>query len=946
MFDFGTLNENQKQAVLTTDGPLLLIAGPGTGKTYTLVKRIAYLIKEKNVPVGGIMAVTFTEKAARELMTRIADEFLRQEIEGNVNDMYIGTFHSLCLRLQKEYGASAGEKPPRLMDQFEQTYRVAAKMDTIGRLPGFKDVIKEKDRWGKAQAVCRYVNQLHEELVDTEKLLTEKDTVLNFFGRLDRSYRYHILERQNLMDFSTLLTDTYRLLTENAAALADLREKLRYIFVDEYQDTNFIQEQLVLLLAGERKNICVVGDDDQGMYRFRGATIRNILEFPSHFAPDECRQLRIETNYRSAPEIIGFYNTWMKNTEGVNLFNWNKYRFDKTIRPAPDRAKTGASVFSLWRDTADEEGAALAQTVRRMKETGAVTDYNQVVCLFRSVKSAEAQAVASAFEAAGIPVYSPRSARFFERDEIRLVIGALLLCFPKFFAAVKNGEAIADEKLNAYYWNCVSLLKPFLAQSAELYAFLKERGARFAAAEEADEQSLLDVFYRLLAFEPFRAFLQPKNNAHEDRPIRNLAAFSHLLARFSALHDLHYVTRDNIREFEKRFFGVYLKNLYVDGVGEYEDEAETTPSGCVSFMTVHQAKGLEFPVVIVGSLSASPRESNDNPWIDLENHGYLRRLHFEPYSDIKYFDFWRLYYTAFSRAKDVLILACGGRSKIFGEYLRAYPDADTMPADIKVSGVKPASRKRMYSFTSHVSVYDGCPRQYGFYKEYGFAQHKMFHTSLGSLVHACLEDINDFAIAGRAEELNEDRIRDFFACNYSLMQGDTGYSLTEDQAAAALSQVLAYYRARKDALSSVWKAEEEIRLNLPDFILQGVIDLIESGDGVVEIVDYKTGPMPDPAFGAERIAHYKRQLEIYAYLVEKHYGRQVRRMHLYYTAAPEDPWISFDWSRRAVDDAIAEVRHTVQKIEQKDFAGGVQNRFACEYCDMKYYCGKAEVTEQ
>lgn len=944
MFDFGTLNENQKQAVLTTDGPLLLIAGPGTGKTYTLVKRIAYLAKEKHVPADGILAVTFTEKAARELRDRITDEFLRQEIEGNVNDMYIGTFHSLCLRIQKEYGSAPGEKPPRLMDQFEQTYRVAAKMDTIGRLPGFGTAIKAKDRWSKAQEVCRYVNQLHEELVDTEKLLNETDPALYLLGRLEKSYRYHILERQNLMDFSTLLTDTYQLLRENAAVLSDLRRKLQYILVDEYQDTNYIQEQIVFLLAGDRKNICVVGDDDQGMYRFRGATIRNILEFSSHFAPGECKEIRIETNYRSAPEIIDLYNRWMKNTDGVNLFNWNKYRFDKTIRPAPDRTQTGASVFSLWRDSSDEEAAALTQTVLHMKETGTISDYNQVVCLFRSVKSAEAQMISAAFEAAGIPVYSPRSARFFERDEIRLMIGALLFCFRRFLQNVSAGTADLPPEMTEYYSGCAKLFKPFLVQDPNLYAFLSKTGECFETAEDSDEQSLLDVFYKLLSFSPFKDYIQQKNNVYSDRPMRNLAAFSRLLTRFSALHDLHTVTKESIRDVETGFFVTYLKSLYIDGVGEYEDETETTPAGCVSFMTIHQAKGLEFPVVIVGSLSASPRANHDLVWMDLENHGYLRRLSFEPYSDIRFFDFWRLYYTAFSRAKDMLILACGGQSKYFGEYLNDLPDVSEMSDQIRVSEVKQTKRKRMYSFTSHVSVYDGCPRQYGFYKEYGFSQHKMFQTSLGSLVHACLEDINNTAIAGEAENLTEERIRDFFVRNYQTMQADSGYFLTPDQEQNALGQVLGYYRLRKDALATVWKAEEEIRLSLPDFILQGVIDLIETADGAVEIVDYKTGPKPDPVFGLERVEHYKRQLEIYAYLVEQHYKKQVRRMHLYYTSAPEDPWISFEWSRHDVDAAIAEVRETVQKIERKVFSGGVQNRFACEYCDMKYYCRKEEVT--
>ena len=586
MFDFGNLNENQKQAVLTTDGPLLLIAGPGTGKTFTLVKRIAYLIKEKNVSPDRIMAVTFTEKAARELSDRIAKEFSDQEIDGSVNDMYIGTFHALCLRIMKEYGCDAGEKPPRLMDRFDQVYRVAAKMDTLGRLPGIGDVIKVKDRWEKAKEMCRYVNQLHEELVNTEKLMQEDHKILYTLGRLDRSYRYHILQKHNLMDFSTLLTDTYRLLQTNRQALNELREKLRYILVDEYQDTNYIQEQLVFLLAGDRKNICVVGDDDQGMYRFRGATIRNIFEFPSHFEPGECRQIRIETNYRSAPGIIDFYNTWMRNSGGVNLFNWDRFRFDKTIRPFAPQTRNPVSVFAAWRDDAKEEAALIAKTVRNMKDSGTITDYNQVVCLFRSVKSTEALIAAKQFETAGIPVYSPRSAMFFDREEIRLTVGALLLCFPAYLIEVKLGSVV-DESLRNYFLGCVSSLKPYITADPGLHDFLTETGGRLAAANDENGLSLIDVFYRLFAYKPFREFLQPKNNVYEDHAMRNLSALSRLLSRFSSFYDLHTVTGKNISYFSKHFFGVYLKYLIIDGIGEYESEEEAAPAGCVTFMTIH-----------------------------------------------------------------------------------------------------------------------------------------------------------------------------------------------------------------------------------------------------------------------------------------------------------------------------------------------------------------------
>jgi DNA helicase-2/ATP-dependent DNA helicase PcrA len=215
----------------------------------------------------------------------------------------------------------------------------------------------------------------------------------------------------------------------------------------------------------------------------------------------------------------------------------------------------------------------------------------------------------------------------------------------------------------------------------------------------------------------------------------------------------------------------------------------------------------------------------------------------------------------------------------------------------------------------------------------------MFHTSVGSLVHATLEDMNKCIISGHLERVNEDSIREWFVLNYQRMQEQTGYFLTDEQQDQALQQVIRYYHHRKDELGRVWKAEEEINLVLPEYILQGVIDLVEGLDDTVEIVDYKTGPKPDVARYPSRVEHYRKQLEIYAYLIEKRYRKKVSRMHLYYTSTMEgNPLVTFEWNRADVDRTIRGITETVQKIETKDFHERVQNAYACKFCDMRYFC--------
>ena len=383
---------------------------------------------------------------------------------------------------------------------------------------------------------------------------------------------------------------------------------------------------------------------------------------------------------------------------------------------------------------------------------------------------------------------------------------------------------------------------------------------------------------------------------------------------------------------------------WLDGIGEYEDESEYAPSGCVSFMTIHQSKGLEFPVVVVGSLGNVPKRNSDPLMMSVENR-FFHRPPYEPMADIKYFDFWRLYYTAFSRAQNLLVLATKKEdSKYFGSYISELPRIQEFESTARFENVKAVNYKHVYSFTSHIAVYDGCPTQYKFYKEYAFAQNKMFHTSVGSLVHATLEDMNNCIIDGHIERVNEEAITSWFELNYKSMQEQTGYYLTDEQKENALSQVIRYFHHRKDELGRVWKAEEEINLVLPEYLLQGVIDLVEGEGDTVEIVDYKTGPKPNIEGHPERVEHYKKQLEIYAYLIEKRYAKKVSRMHLYYTSTLEgNPIISFEWSRDAIDKTVEEITQTVHDIEDKKFELKVQNSYACEFCDMRYVCGMAHV---
>lgn len=429
-FDFGNANEAQRSAISTTDGPLLIIAGPGTGKTYTLVKRIVYLITEKNVLPEEIMIATFTEKAAKELVTRITNELYGIGVSVNLNEMYIGTFHSICLRILKDHlEYTRIKKNYRMLDSFDQQYMVFQRINRFRSLPHFEAIFEKKQgAWRQAGEIVKYVNNLAEELVDVEAMMQDSNEQIVAVANIMEQYDI-LMEDENLIDFSSIQTEAYKLLIEQSAILEEIQKKIKYVMVDEYQDTNYIQELLVFLIAGKNKNICVVGDDDQGLYRFRGATIRNILEFPGHFEEGECKQVKLVTNYRSERQIIDFYNKWMSTTDGRAYdFLWRNFRFDKKIVPPEGKCENKVSVIKCsGQELVDDWYEQVYSFITQMKNSGVLTDYNQIAVLCRSVKGDKVTEMIEYLEEHGIKVYSPRSEMFFERKEIKQVIGCMLL---------------------------------------------------------------------------------------------------------------------------------------------------------------------------------------------------------------------------------------------------------------------------------------------------------------------------------------------------------------------------------------------------------------------------------------------------------------------------------------------------------------------------------------
>lgn len=948
-------NPQQLEAILATDGPVLIIAGPGSGKTFTLVERIVYLITHKGVAPESLFVVTFTDKAARELTTRISNRLSELNIKFNLNEMYLGTFHSICLRILEEFREFTRLKRSfTLFDQFDQQYFLYQRIKNFRELPDAQLVMgdDQSGRWAQSENLLKWLNKVSEEALDLDTLAAAADVEIRALAKCFTKYQ-ELLQENNSLDFSGIQYEALQLLEGRQEVLGQLREKLTYLMVDEYQDTNTIQERILLLLAGEKRNLCVVGDDDQGLYRFRGATIRNILEFPSLFDEGQCKRVTLSVNYRSHPDIIRFYNEWMREQtwdDGKRVF-----RFAKQIVPCEDDFPDMPAALRLAAtDNKDETTnwhAEVLTFLNSLKASGKLSDWNQVAFLFRSVKSDKVVRLARFLEAEGVPVFSPRSNMFFEREEIRLMIGALIFLFPQFPKIRAWVEGVKLPIWDYYDQICFAafaaeLRKP---ENKPLLDWARPLAKRHAVLAQNTDYAFTGLFYQLLQFPLFSRFLTDEavQGVDKGRAARNLGTFSKLLAKFEYLHFVSVLNPEWLERNIRDLFNQFLRFLVDGGIGEYEDEAEYAPKGCVSFLTIHQSKGLEFPVVVCGSLEAVPRKQYSALDVMLEDGGYLSKERFEPLDHIKNFDFWRLFYTGFSRAQNLLVLATQekqGRGRSPSKYferlfyeLPSWRDVDL--AALSYASVKQINLKREYSFTSHITVFENCAEQYRFFKELEFNPIRAGAQLFGTLVHQTIEDIHKAVLRNEVATITPESIKGWLNTNYQYLSKRERQYLAPQTLKAVEGHVLSYFKRESGNWDRIKEAEVEISLVKDQYILKGSVDLIRGEHDTVEIIDFKSEKKPDMERDRSRIKQYQHQLEVYAHLVEERTGQKVSRMHLYYTGEDDgNPYVSFNKDERAIGKTIAQFDDIVARIEKQDYQIAARPAKLCQNCDMRAYC--------
>jgi DNA helicase-2/ATP-dependent DNA helicase PcrA len=939
---YPTLNDAQRHIVSHDQGPLLVIAGPGSGKTLSLVLRTLNLLLLGKVVPRELAVCTFTEKAAFELRDRIAAAARQVGYTDDLSELKVSTIHGLCNRLLTlhRHRTPLGNDYETL-DELTQLLFIFEHFEKIVGLPNNgRYVDKWKTRWSAIEGVRGYVDKMTEELVDPSLLLNASAPFLRRIATAYHAYRDALLSN-NRLDFAHQQRLVYDLLLDADIARAIVRG-FKYVMVDEYQDTNFIQEQLLLKLTEDTHNLCVVGDEDQSLYRFRGATVRNILEFTTRVPG--CSVVKLTTNYRSHQRIVTAYDRWMASADWSNPRGL-PFRYDKTIQPdlATEHPDYPA-IFAIWGRNERDEAERFADMVACLKQQQVIADYSQVALLLHSVRLEHSGPYLGALEAKGIPAFCPRARAYFDNDEVRLMVACLAVIFGYYGEGRGEMHGAAVAALADYVDAAIVDLGRRYSGDHPLAAALRGFVADIAALQEGESLDLrpADYFYRLLALDPFARFAKNENRA------RNLAILSQLLNTFQNYYHYTVVTYRNREPLRFHLFNSFFRLLHDGGINEYENPDQPFPKGYVQVMTIHQAKGLEFPVVVVGSLD---KQISTAKQIDRHLQPYYHRPPFEPESRITLFDRMRLHYVAFSRPEKILVLTSHTQPKAhFAPIWQGLPQWPYVQKDLLAAQrFQLKDRipiKRTFSFTGDLKVYETCPRQYQFFRDYDFTPSRSAAIFFGLLVHQSIEEIHRIVLDGKHATLNETRIRHLFERTFSFLTLADVRPIGDTAKEAAFSQVMHYFWQNQGEMQRVIETEVDVSVEKDGYILTGKVDLLMGGDGRLELLDFKTSPKPvdSPAL----LTTYERQLCTYAHILEQRYGKRPDRLFLYWTAEPRkaDALMEFPYRPERVTEAGVYFDQVVTKILQKDFTiQTVPENIICKECDLRRFC-HAEGTSQ
>lgn len=969
------LNDAQLQAVTHGDGPLLIIAGAGTGKTTVITERIKHLILEEGVKPENILALTFTEKAAKEMETRV-DEALPM----GYTQTWILTFHGFCERILRaeciQIGLDPGftllsEAEAQLfikdhLFEFDLNYYRPQGNPTkfIGGLVIHFSRLKDEDVLPNQYFEWVKQSEFDEETSNSKR----QEGEISKYLELTKAYeKYEQLKiKHSVMDFSDLISNTLRLFRERANVLAEYQDRFPYVLIDEFQDTNYAQNQLAIMLAGKKQNITAVADDDQAIYRWRGAAVYNVMNFSNTFS--NCTMVTLTDNYRSQQKILDLAHTFIEHNDPDRLevqANINKKLVSRTTH------KT-SQIKLIFENTVEDEADQVARTITALNPKL----YSDIAILIRA--NAHAEPFTRALGRHGIPFQFLGPGRLYKQAEIKDLI-AYLQILTNFDNNHALYRVLSMPLLNIPGRDVAWLVTESSKKNIPLLRVLEKLVANPTEYDHGIEENVLsqlaklvtmmhhhldrvatsspgEILYHFLADTGELIAMREPQNDHEVKKVENISAFFNKIKEYEVQHP----------EAKLNDFVNYLEFLIAANESPVASQTDWSSENAVNILTVHSSKGLEFETVFVVNLvDLRFPSTNRKDQIPLPDELIKEPV---PNIDPHISEERRLFYVAMTRAKSNLFLTAAkfyhdspnARPKkispfvmeAFGNDLEKFtiknPASETQTNGFEGFAQSPPQVQSLpflekpkitYLSYSQIESFDACPLHFKLDYILKIPKLSTGALSFGTAVHGTLKDVYTLIQRGELEkDLTKvyEKALGFYEAHWSPI----GFT-SKDHEASRYEDGKRFIRTFLESdlarVFTITNLEESFTFNVaPNLKVGGRIDRIdELPGGKVEIVDYKTGTKPDEKDLQKGIKGL--QISIYALAAMQILDKQLEDLVLSFYYLESGERVSVTRTFDDLNDAKILIIDYRDRIEKSDFL--CSRSYLCQQgCEYRLFC--------
>lgn len=937
---------SQKEAIDYRGGHLLIIACAGSGKTEVISKRIARIVSE-GTNKEEIVAFTFTEKAADELKTRIRKHLdMLVPHDPELGGMYVGTIHSFCLQLLKELDPNF--RNYEVIDEVAQAAFIASNFKEIGL-----DQIQGEN--GYFSTISRFMNTLkvlHIEGTSLEKLSSSN------VAECVNKYHSLLTSRPRLyLDFNMIINELLLLLEKDSMKLRTVQERFKHIVVDEYQDVDPRQEELIRLLVGTKTNLCVVGDDDQAIYGWRGASVENILTFETRYP--NVKRVNMTDNFRSTHAIVEVADAAIRRLPPTRRLNKSMIarQWDEKSQLFQEKMAERGDIHRRCFSSEEEEARYIADQAEYLRgvsltgEGGKALNWGDMAVLLRSVKSC-AKPIIEEFRRRNIPFVVRGIGGLFDSEEVRLVHAAFCQLANKQFSYMSDdGQRVYLNEVGTreYIRETIDLLRSRNEMpNADEGAFLewiaaKRRELEIASLDRSERPR--DVSRRIYPQRLFHEMLDilGANNGPStwpDRIMYNLGQFSKLIAQYESIHQW-------ITPYDLLWFNVFLENWASERIdqGGLDDPSVIN---AIQIMTVHGAKGLEWPVVFLPEISSRIFPSSQRNR-GLEVFLQPDECNIDAYKSGDEGE-RRLWYVALTRSKKFLHITAVDKTRkkptdFFKQINHVYvQDNGEDPTDRYRSNPSDIGSKIELFPTNYsdLNYYWQCPQDYRLRRLMGFGPTIGQEFGYGQQIHNLLTAVHEQAAK---EAITQEWIEQLIDNRFNLRY--TTGSPYENMKDAAKRTLGTYINSLQNIDRMVYHPEKPFEFVMDEALISGTIDLLEEIDEsskerpLVRIVEHKTGGTDQDNFD-ERLENAKKQLWLYAIATKQALRMEPISVRAHFLSPEKLEYREIEVSEEMLNHVREEVKTAVHGIRNGSFARKPADPTRCKRCDLNMICPGSE----